>query len=73
MINLEIVVAKTKQLFSRSVVPYDFYTSKQVDTVFISLNLETIASALFGAETAILKFCLVSFSAKKAEYSFEKF
>lgn len=42
-------------LFSRSVVLYDFYrTSKRVDTVFISLNLEMITTALFGADTAIL-------------------
>ena len=29
-------------------------TSKRVDTVFISLNLEMITTALFGADTAIL-------------------
>ena len=53
--------------FSRSFEPYDFYrASKHVDTVFISLNLETIATALFGADTAI-------FSAGKTGYSFEKF
>ena len=33
---------------------YDFYrTSKRVDTVFISLNLEMITTALFGADAAI--------------------
>lgn len=42
-------------LFSRSVVLYDFYrTSELVDMVFISLNLEMITTALFGADTAIL-------------------
>ena len=40
--------------FSRSVVLYDFYrTSKWVDTVFISLNLEMITTAFFGTDAAI--------------------
>ena len=55
MIDLKTVVANSQQLFSRSVVLYDFYrASKRVDTVFISLNLEMIATTLFGADKAIL-------------------
>ena len=60
MINLKTVVANSEKLFSRSVVPYDFYrTSKRIDMVSISPNLATIATALFGADGAILNFCLV--------------